>query len=76
MQQHGFAVRTHQSHSRVVTVLARFPRRSPADLPKDDLQADFDHPVRERGSSSAGRRLHRLAVQFLFLHVLGRMPFD
>lgn len=76
MQQHGFADRTHETYLRVVTDLARFHRRSPDTLSKQDLQAYFDYLVRERKLAPASCRIYLSGVRFLFLDVLGHSEFD
>ena len=76
LRQRGFAERTHESYLRVITDLARFHRRSPDELSTRELQAYFDHLVRDRELAAASCKAHLSAVRFLFVHVLGRSGFD
>jgi len=76
LRQRGFADRTHESYLRVVSDLARFHRRSPDELSRQDLQIYFDHLVRERKLAAASCKVHLAAVRFLFIQVLGRPEFD
>jgi len=76
MRQHGFADRTHESYLRIIIDLARFHGRSPDELAQQDLQAYFDHLVRDRNLAPASCKVHRAGVRFLFLNVLGRTEFD
>lgn len=70
MRQHGFAQRTHKTYLSVVTDLARYCRRSPAELESADLQRYFNHLVQERGLSAASCRVHFHGVRFLYTQVL------
>ncbi len=76
MQQRGFSVRTHQSYLAAVSDLARYYRRSPAQLNVDELQDYFKYLVVERGLSGASCRLYLNAVRFLYLQVLKWPAFD
>ena len=48
MRQRGFSVRTHKSYLAAITDLARYYRRSPAQLNVTELQAYFNYPAQER----------------------------
>jgi integrase/recombinase XerD len=76
MQQRGFSQRTHESYLYVVSELARYCRRSPAQLEVAQLQAFFKHLAVERGLSGASCRLYRNGVRFFYLHVLNWPEFD
>ncbi len=70
MRQRGFAQRTHQTYLHAVEELARYFRRSPAELDAQDLQRYFEHLVQERNLSAASCRVHFHGVRFLYLRVL------
>lgn len=76
MRQRGFSVRTHQSYLAAVSDLARYYRRSPAQIEVAELQAYFNHLAQGRGLSGASCRLYLNAVRFLYLHVLQWPTFD
>lgn len=76
MRQRGFSVRTHQSYLAAVSELARYYRRSPAELGLDELQAFFKHLALERELSGASCRLYLNAVRFLYLQVLKWPRFE
>jgi integrase/recombinase XerD len=70
MRQRGFAERTQSSYLWAVRDLARFHRRSLAELGIPELEQYFRHLALERALSGATCRLHRNAVRFLYLKVL------
>ena len=76
MQVRGFSVRTHQSYLAAVTDLARYCRRSPAELEVQDLCRYFEHLAIERKLSAASCRLALNGIRFLYLEVLEREAFD
>lgn len=76
MQQRGFSIRTHKSYLAAVRDLARYYRRSPAQLSVKDLQGYFKYLACERRLSGASCRLYLNAVRFLYLQVLKRTVFD
>lgn len=76
MRQRGFSVRTHQSYLSAVSALARYYRRSPAQLDVQQLQAYFKYLAIERDLSGASCRLYLNAVRFLYLQVLQWPSFD
>ena len=76
MQQRGFAERTHKSYLGAVNDLARYYRRSPAQLNVDQLQAYFKYLACERELSGASCRLYLNAVRFLYLQVLQWPTFE
>jgi integrase len=76
MQVRGFSVRTHQSYLAAVTDLARYCRRSPAELEVKDLCRYFEHLAIERELSGASCRLALNGIRFLYLDVLKRPAFD
>lgn len=76
MRQRGFSIRTHQSYLAAVSDLARYYRRSPAELNVDDLQAYFRHLALERSLSGASCRVYLHAVRFFYLQVLKWPSFD
>jgi integrase/recombinase XerD len=76
MRQRGFSVRTHQSYLAAVSDLARYHRRSPAELRLDELHAYFKHLALERELAGASCRVYLNAVRFLYLQVLGWSRFD
>jgi len=76
MRQRGFAARTHQSYLAAVRDLARYYRRSPAELSVDELQSYFKYLALERELSGASCRLYLNAVRFLYLQVLKWPAFD
>jgi len=76
MQQRGFSPRTHQSYLATVGALARYYRRSPAQLTVDELQGYFKYLACERALSGASCRLYLNAVRFLYLQVLQWPAFD
>jgi site-specific recombinase XerD len=68
----GFAARTQQSYLGAVEALARYYRRSPAQLSDEDVQAYFLYLVKERQLAPASCRLHLNGIVFLFRAVLKR----
>ena len=70
MRQRGFSPRTHESYLAAVTYLARYYRRSPAELKPVELQGYFNHLVQERNLSAATCRVHFHGIRFLYLRVL------
>jgi len=76
MRQRGFAERTQSSYLWAVRDLARFHRRSPAELGIPELEQYFRHLALERALSGATCRLYRNAVRFLYLNVLQWPAFD
>lgn len=76
MRQRGFAERTHRSYLAAVSDLARYHRRSPAQLSVEQLQAYFKYLALERELSGASCRLYLNAVRFLCLQVLQWPAFD
>jgi site-specific recombinase XerD len=76
MQVRGFSPRTHESYLAAVADLARYTRRSPAELRLADLNAYFEHLATERHLSGASCRLSLNGIRFLYLHVLKRPGFD
>lgn len=76
MRQRGFAVRTHESYLAAVSDLARYYRRSPAQLDLAELQAHFNYLAQERGLSGASCRLYLNGVRFFYLQVLKWPSFD
>lgn len=76
MQVRGFSARTHKSYLAAVTDLARFHRRSPAELEVKDLCRYFEHLAIERALSAASCRLALNGIRFLYLNVLERPAFD
>jgi integrase len=76
MQVRGFSVRTHQSYLAAVSDLARYCRRSPAELEVQDLCRYFEHLAVERKLSAATCRLALHGIRFLYLGVLKREAFD
>jgi site-specific recombinase XerD len=76
MRQRGFSPRTHQSYLAAVSGLARYHRRSPAELDVAELQAYFNHLAQERELSGASCRLHLHGIRFLYLQVLKWPAFN
>jgi integrase len=76
MQVRGFSPRTHESYLAAVTGLARYYRRSPAELEIKDLRCYFEHLAIERRLSAASCRLALNGIRFLYLEVLEREAFD
>lgn len=76
MRQRGFSVRTHKSYLAAITDLARYYRRSPAQLNVTELQAYFNYLAQERELSGASCRLYLNAIRFLYLQVLKWRSFD
>lgn len=76
MRQRGFSGRTHKSYLAAVSDLARYYRRSPAQLDVAELQVYFNHLVQERGLSGASCRLYLHGIRFLYLQVLKWPSFD
>jgi len=76
MRQRGFSQRTQTTYLSAVTDLARFYRRSPAELGAEELQRYFTHLVQERGLAPASCRVHLHGVRFLYLQVLKGSAFD
>jgi integrase/recombinase XerD len=76
MRQRGFSERTHQSYLAAVRDLARYTRRSPAELGVSELEDYFKHLALERGLSGASCRLYLNGIRFLYLHVLKWPHFD
>jgi len=76
MQVRGFSVRTHESYLAAVSELAKYYRRSPEVLNREDLQAFFVYLSKERGLSGASCRLYLNGIRFLYLKVLERPKFD
>lgn len=76
MQVRGFSARTHKSYLAAVTDLARYHRRSPAELEVKDLCRYFEYLAIERELSAASCRLALNGIRFLYLNVLERSAFD
>lgn len=76
MRQRGFSERTHTTYLSAVTELARFYRRSPAELGVAELQRYFNHLAQERGLAAASCRVHLHGVRFLYRQVLKWPAFD
>ena len=76
MRQCGFSIRTHQSYLSAVRELARYYRRSPDQLTREELQGFFNHLAQERELSGATCRLYLNGIRFLYLQVLKRPAFD
>lgn len=76
MRQRGFSERTHKSYLAAVTALARYYRRSPAQLSVPELQAYFNYLAQERELSGASCRLYLNGIRFLYLQVLKWPSFD
>jgi site-specific recombinase XerD len=76
MQVRGFSPRTHQSYLAAVRDLARYCRRSPAQLEVKDLCQYFEHLAIERELSASSCRLALNGIRFLYLDVLKRPAFD
>lgn len=76
MQVRGFSPRTHKSYLAAVTDLARYCRRSPAELEVKDLCRYFEHLAIERQLSAASCRVALHGIRFLYLDVLKRAAFD
>lgn len=76
MRQRGFSSRTHTTYLSAVTELARFYRRSPAELGVEELQRYFNHLAQQRGLAAASCRVHLHGVRFLYLQVLKWPAFD
>ena len=76
MQVRGFSPRTHQSYLAAVRDLARYCRRSPAQLQVKDLCRYFEHLAIERELSASSCRLALNGIRFLYLDVLKRPAFD
>lgn len=76
MQVRGFSPRTHQSYLAAVRDLARYCRRSPAELEVKDLCGYFEHLAIERELSASSCRLALNGIRFLYLEVLKRPAFD
>jgi len=70
MRQRGFSLRTHESYLAAVTHLARYYRRSPAELDAAQLQSYFNYLVQERALSAATCRVHLHGIRFFYLQVL------
>src|SRR3970282_2220276 len=76
MQVRGFSPRTHRSYLAAVRDLARYCRRSPAQLQVKDLCRYFEHLAIERELSASSCRLALNGIRFLYLDVLKRPAFD
>lgn len=76
MQVRGFSPRTHESYLAAVEGLARYYRRSPAELEVEDLRRYFEYLAVERGLAANTCRLALNGVRFLYLDVLKRPAFD
>jgi site-specific recombinase XerD len=76
MRVRGFSVRTHESYLSAVFELAKYYRRSPDRLSRDELQAFFLYLVKERGLSAASCRLYLNGIRFLYLKVLDWPEFE
>jgi len=76
MRVRGFSPRTHESYLAAVTELARYYRRSPAELGVKDLCRYFEHLAIERELAPATCRLALNSIRFLYLDVLERPSFD
>ena len=76
MRQRGFSIRTHQSYLSAVRDLARYYRRSPDQLGREELQGFFNHLAQERNLSGATCRLYLNGIRFLYLQVLKRPSFE
>jgi integrase/recombinase XerD len=76
MRMHGFSLRTHESYIAAVRDLARFTRRAPDTLTREDLRAYFEHLVTERHLAPASVRLAYHGIRFFYLEVLAWPALD
>lgn len=76
MRMRGFSARTHETYLRGVSELARYYRRCPSTLNREELEAYFRHLVLERELSPSSCRVYLNAVRFLYLRVLEHTSFD
>lgn len=76
MRQRGYSVRTHKSYLYAVEQLARYYKRSPAQVSVQELERYFSHLALERGLSGASCRVHLNGIRFLYLQVLKWSAFD
>lgn len=71
MRLRGYSVRTHKSYLSAVTDLARYTKRPPDRLSREDLQRYFLYLVKERHLAPASCRLSLNAIRFFYRQVLG-----
>ena len=76
MQVRGFSIRTHESYLAAVSDLAKYYKRSPEQLNREELQAYFLYLVKDRHLSGASCHLFLHGIRFLYLQVLGRDAFE
>jgi integrase len=76
MQMHGYSPRTHESYLAAVRGLAKYTRRSPERLSREDLRGYFEYLVTERRLDPASVRLSYNGIRFLFLQVLDWSTLD
>jgi len=76
MQMRGFSPRTHASYLLAVRGLAKYTRRSPDRLQREDLRGYFEHLVTERKLAPASVRLSYNGIRFLYLRVLAWPALD
>jgi site-specific recombinase XerD len=74
MELRGFARKTREVYLSAVTELARFTRRSPAELGQEEVRAYVDHliSVRTKGQTASRIRQHLAALKLFFGRTLGR----
>jgi hypothetical protein len=70
MQMHGYSPRTHLSYLAALRGLAKYTRRSPGSLSRDDLGGYFQCLIAERHLAPATVRLSYNGIRFLYLQVL------
>ena len=76
MQMHGYSPRTHASYLAAVRGLAKYTRRSPERLSREDLRGYFQYLVTERHLAPASVRLSYNGIRFLYLQVLDWSTLD
>jgi hypothetical protein len=75
-QMRGFSPRTHASYLLAVRGLAKYTRRSPDLLQREDLRGYFEHLVTERKVAPTSVRLSYNGIRFLYLQVLAWPALD
>ena len=68
----GYALRTVQEYLRCIRALARFHRRSPAQLGPDQIRAWVAHLKHQRKVGPSRLRQHLAALKFLYGKTLGQ----
>jgi integrase/recombinase XerD len=72
MQLHGYAAKTQTAYVGAVRGLAKYYKRSPAEITQEEVRAYFLWLVKERGVARSTLTIHLSGIKFLFEVTLKR----